>query len=83
MTLLLLIKFVYYTFAQSATLADINGELNSVSRNVLNLVTNNSSEILLIYIGEKLNRCSVNAYLIGDFSANFDKSLEKKFWDYF
>ena len=79
MALLLLIKFVYCTFAQSATLADINSESNSVSRSFLNLLTNNSSEIPLIYVGEKLDRCSVNAYLIDDFSANFDKSLENEF----
>ena len=79
MALLLLIKCVYCTFAQSATLADINSESNSVSRSFLNLLTNNSSEIPLICVGEKLDRCSVNAYLIGDFSANFDKSLENGF----
>ena len=60
MSLLLLIRFVYCTLAQSPTLANINSGLNSVSRSSLNPLTNNSTEILLIFVAERLDTCSVN-----------------------
>ena len=76
MSLLLLIRFVYCTLVQSPTLANINSGLNSVSRSSLNPLTNNSTEILLIFVAERLDTCSVNWWFFYDF---FDNSLEKVF----
>ena len=61
-----------------ATLRNINSELNSVCRSFSNVLTNYSSEILLTCVDERLDSCSVNIYLIGGFSVDFDKSLERK-----
>ena len=68
---------MYCTFAQSATLAEINSESNKVSSSFLNLLRNNSSEILQICVGERLDRYNVSEYLTGDLSDNFDNKFER------